>query len=117
MAIRIRDERFLDPAAYVESIADSVRARGGAILEGVTVDDIRHRSSGVTLADGHYDAVVLATGARLNALARHGVRRSSRRVAATPSPSRSTTCRAGPSTSLTNELPARPSATGSASPG
>jgi D-amino-acid dehydrogenase len=76
MAVRIRDERFLDPAAYVASIADSVRQRGGTIREDVAITGIQHRSHGVTVGDGHYDAVVLATGARLNELARpYGVRR------------------------------------------
>ena len=39
-AIRIRNQRFIDPAAYVESVAASVRARGGRILAGQEVDDV-----------------------------------------------------------------------------
>lgn len=76
LAIRIRDERFIDPSAYVHSIADSVRARGGVIREDVHVSDVRHTAQGVVVGDASYDAAVLATGARLNDLGRrHGVRR------------------------------------------
>jgi D-amino-acid dehydrogenase len=75
-AIRIRDQRYLDPAAYVHSIAESVRARGGRVLGGTEVDKVRSSSSGVVVAGETYDAVVIATGAWLNRLARHvGVRR------------------------------------------
>ncbi len=76
LAIRIREERFLDPSAYVASVAESVRARGGVIREDVHVTEIQHRAHGVKIGDGFYDAVVLATGARLNELGRrHGIRR------------------------------------------
>ena len=75
-AIRIRDQRFIDPAAYVESVAASVRARGGRILAGHDAEDIVSSGSGVVVAGERYDAAVLSTGARLNQLARgFGVRR------------------------------------------
>jgi D-amino-acid dehydrogenase len=75
-AVRIHGERFLDPSAYVHSVADSVRARGGVIRADAEVSEIRKDSSGVVIAGEHYDAVVIATGARLNKLARgFGVRR------------------------------------------
>ena len=75
-AIRIRDQRFIDPAAYVDSIAASVRRRGGKILAGRDADDLVSSGSGVVVAGERYDAAVLSTGARLNRLARDfGVRR------------------------------------------
>lgn len=76
VAIRIRDERYVDPAAYVHAIADSVRARGGRVLGGTEVEDVRPTGAGVVVAGETYDAVVLATGAWLGRLARRvGVRR------------------------------------------
>lgn len=75
-AIRILDERFLNPAAHVASIADSVCARGGRVVTDANVDRIETQGDGVRVAGELYDRVVLATGARLNHLARHyGVRR------------------------------------------
>ncbi len=75
-AVRIRDERFLDPAAYVHSVADSVRTRGAVIRSGVEVSDLRSDDLGVAVNGEQFDAVVIATGARLNKLARRfGVRR------------------------------------------
>ncbi len=75
-AIRIRDERFIDPATYVHAVADSVRARGGRILGGTQVDDVRSTATGVVVAGESYDAVVVATGAWLNRLGKRvGVRR------------------------------------------
>lgn len=74
-ALRIRDQRYLNPAAFVHSLADSVRERGGRILDDVEVSSL---PSGEPLVIGgeEYDAVVLATGARLSHLARPlGVRR------------------------------------------
>ena len=75
-AIRILDERFINPSVYVESVADSVRTRGGAIRVDDEITDVRTDSEGVFLGDERYDRVVIATGARLNQLARrYGVRR------------------------------------------
>lgn len=75
-AIKILEERFLDPAAYVASIADAVRARGGRIIDDSEVSEINTASGGVTVAGQRFDAVVIASGARLNQLARQfGVRR------------------------------------------
>lgn len=75
-AIRIHDERYLNPSAYVQSIAESVRNRGGAIHCGVDVADLQISGSGAVIDGQHHDAVVLATGARLSLLARRfGVRR------------------------------------------
>ncbi|WP_416952388.1 NAD(P)/FAD-dependent oxidoreductase [Nocardioides sp. T5] len=75
LAIRIREERFLNPSTYVDSIAQSVRARGGTVREDVRITEVQRRAHGVQVGDESYDAVVLATGARLNELGRHhGIR-------------------------------------------
>ncbi|GAB2480532.1 NAD(P)/FAD-dependent oxidoreductase [Nocardiopsis aegyptia] len=68
--VRFRGERFIDPARYVRAIADSLRARGGRIVEGVEVQEVRSTRSGVTVAGEEYDSVVLAHGAWINRLAR-----------------------------------------------
>ncbi|GAA0715442.1 FAD-binding oxidoreductase [Dactylosporangium roseum] len=80
-AIRIYGQRYLDPPQFVRSLADAVRARGGDIVEGADVTDLRPRPDGVLLGRGdgderQHDAVVVATGALLGQLAaRFGVRR------------------------------------------
>ncbi|MGY1771350.1 NAD(P)/FAD-dependent oxidoreductase [Blastococcus sp. SYSU D00813] len=79
-AVEVRGQRYLDPPAYLRALADAVRARGGELVEGVAVDDVVERpgSAVVVTAAGErqrHDAVVLATGAWLGALAgRFGVR-------------------------------------------
>ncbi|MFF3031894.1 NAD(P)/FAD-dependent oxidoreductase [Streptomyces rubiginosohelvolus] len=73
--VRFHGERFIDPAQYVQAIADSVRARGGLVVEGAEVRTIHPTGSGATVAGEDYDAVVLAHGAWINRLARQaGVR-------------------------------------------
>ncbi|WP_091759182.1 NAD(P)/FAD-dependent oxidoreductase [Pedococcus cremeus] len=80
-AIRLRDQRFINPGAYVHALADSVRDRGGKVLSGATVVDLVETGTGVDVvtAEGSresFDSVVLATGAWLGRLARRfGVRR------------------------------------------
>jgi D-amino-acid dehydrogenase len=80
-AILLKGQRFVDPGGYVHALADSVRARGGKILDAATVGDIVDTGSGVvvTTAEGsveQFDAAVLATGAWLGRLARRfGVKR------------------------------------------
>jgi len=75
-AIRIRDQRYLNPAAFVHSLADSVRERGGRILDDVEVGTLPSGNEPLVIGDEEYDTVVLATGARLSQLARPlGVRR------------------------------------------
>jgi D-amino-acid dehydrogenase len=74
-AIRLHDQRFINPGAYVYALADAVRARGGKIHTGATVSDIRDTGAGVvvTTAEGsveEFDTAVLATGAWLGSLAR-----------------------------------------------
>ncbi len=74
-AIQLHDQRFINPGEYLNSLADAVRARGGRILSGVTVNDITDRGAAVEVNGTSYDAVVLATGAWLGDLARRfGVR-------------------------------------------
>lgn len=73
-AIRIDGQRHLDPGAYLASLARSVQERGAALRIGATVHALRHGPSGITveLLGGEperADAVVLATGAWLPALA------------------------------------------------
>lgn len=80
--VRIRGQRFINPPRFVESLAEAVRARGGEILTGVDVTDVRDQGvAGVQVigANGRTytaDEVVLASGAWLGKLARNfGVRR------------------------------------------
>lgn len=79
-AIHITKQRFIDPGAYVESLADSVRARGGEIRIGANVRAFHHGPDGVTaeMWSGDpiaADAVVIATGAWLPTLAkRYGMK-------------------------------------------
>ncbi len=69
-AIRLHDQRFINPGVYVNALADSVRARGGRIVTGVPVQKVLDRESYVEVDGTSYDAVVLATGAWLGSLAR-----------------------------------------------
>lgn len=74
-AIRLRDQRYITPSAYLESLAEAVRERGARIISGVSVGSIRDRGSAVSVAGEDYDAVVVASGAWLSDLARpFGVR-------------------------------------------
>lgn len=80
-AVVIHGQQYLHPPQFVGALAQSVVARGGKIREGVRVDDVHAEPNAVSLTDGdrlrhRHDAVVLATGAALGALARSfGVRR------------------------------------------
>ncbi len=91
-AIRIDGQRFCDPGDFVTALADSVRARGGALREGVGVlaihadRDVDHHDRyrvggaevGLELSTGEiepFDMVVVASGAWLTDLVRpFGVR-------------------------------------------
>ncbi|MHD0280695.1 NAD(P)/FAD-dependent oxidoreductase [Rhodococcus aetherivorans] len=78
--IRLRGQRFVDPPRFVAALAESVRDRGGEVVTGFEVQAVRDgprdvRVVGTGGGDRAADAVVLATGARLNDLARpFGVR-------------------------------------------
>lgn len=80
-AIVLHGQRYVNPGEYVNALADSVAQRGGKILAGAMVSDIRDTGRGVvvTTAEGsvdEFDAVVVATGAWLGRLAREfGVKR------------------------------------------
>ncbi|MDN5795741.1 MAG: FAD-binding oxidoreductase [Intrasporangium sp.] len=80
-AIVLHGQRYVNPGEYVHALADSVADRGGKILSGATVRDIRDTGHGVvvTTAEGsveEFDAAVVATGAWLGKLAREfGVKR------------------------------------------
>ncbi|MGY1803881.1 NAD(P)/FAD-dependent oxidoreductase [Blastococcus sp. SYSU D00922] len=79
-ALRIWGQRYLNPPEFVGSLADAVRARGGTVVEGADVTGVRATGDDVvvttTAGEHRHDVVVLATGARLGALARQfGVRR------------------------------------------
>jgi glycine/D-amino acid oxidase-like deaminating enzyme len=79
-AVQIHGQRYLHPPEFVWSLALAVRARGGEVLEGVDVTDLRHERGGLVVTTGEgdeqiHDAAVLATGAWLGELAgRFGVR-------------------------------------------
>ncbi|WP_449374454.1 NAD(P)/FAD-dependent oxidoreductase [Arthrobacter psychrolactophilus] len=79
--IEIRNQRFINPPAFMHSLADTVVARGATLISAFTVFDIRDTGSGVDVigSEGRLikaDAVVLATGAWLGTLARKfGVKR------------------------------------------
>ncbi|WP_425862887.1 NAD(P)/FAD-dependent oxidoreductase [Arthrobacter sp. TWP1-1] len=79
--IEIRNQRFINPPAFMHSLADTVVARGATLLSAFTVFDVRDTGTGVDVigSEGRLlkaDAVVLATGAWLGTLARKfGVRR------------------------------------------
>ena len=79
--VRVYGQRFINPPEFVHALAASVQARGADIVDGFDVADVRDLGdSGVELvsADGQAsraDAVVLASGTWLGALARpFGVR-------------------------------------------
>jgi D-amino-acid dehydrogenase len=69
-AIRLHGQRYLTPSTYVAALAESVRERGARIVSGVQVDALKHRGDAVQVAGESYDAVVVASGAWLNQLAR-----------------------------------------------
>lgn len=79
-AIRLYGQRFIDPGQYVHGLADAVHARGASLVTGADVVDVRDEGTGVRVVTAagsadRYDAVVLATGTWLGALARRfGVR-------------------------------------------
>lgn len=71
--VAIKNQRFLNPPKYMESLAESVVARGGDIVGSFNVTDIRDNGSSVTVigSEGRSitaDQVVMATGAWMNDL-------------------------------------------------
>lgn len=80
-AVRIEGQQFIQPPTFLAALGDAVTARGGKIVTGLEVDDVREVAGGVEVAyaggaTARFDAAVLATGAWLGRLARGlGVRR------------------------------------------
>ncbi len=75
VVVQINGQRYLDPGAYVQSLAASVMARGGEVRTGFRVRTLRRGAGAITLEGEagvaeRADAVVVATGAWLNELAR-----------------------------------------------
>lgn len=73
--VLLHGQRYISPPDYLAALADAVRERGGQIREDVNVTQVRDLGgAGVTLVDAdgaeaRADAVVVATGAWLEALA------------------------------------------------
>lgn len=75
LVIQINGQRYLDPGDFVTRLGDSVVARGATLRAGFSVRSLRQGATGVTIEgvggdSFRADAVVLATGAWLNQLAR-----------------------------------------------
>ncbi len=79
-AIRLRDQRFINPGAFAAELAAAVERRGGTFQLGTEVAAVENtQNAAVTRTDTNdteaFDAVVLANGAWLDRLAQpHGVR-------------------------------------------
>lgn len=74
-AFTMEGQRFLDPGAFVRSLAEAVRARGARIVTGGEVRTLQHGPEGIAVNTFVHeplraDVVVLATGAWLPRLAR-----------------------------------------------
>ena len=73
--LALHGQRYIHPGQFVHSLAGAVRARGGEILEGVDVREIKdHGPTGVEVLTDHDpirgDVAVVATGAWLGDLVR-----------------------------------------------
>lgn len=71
--IRLDGQRFVDPGGFVDSLAESVRSRGGVIRAPFDVAKVDHGGQAVTVRSTaeeteQADAVVVATGAWLDEL-------------------------------------------------
>ena len=74
-ALRLHDQRYITPSAYVAALGAAVEARGARVISGVQVSDLKDDGDQVRVAGESYDQAVLATGAWLGSLARsYGVR-------------------------------------------
>src|SRR5699024_3900321 len=72
--IAIKGQRYLNPPKFMDSLAESVIARGGDIIGAFNVTDVRDNGGSVTVigSEGRAitaDHVVLATGAWMTDLA------------------------------------------------
>lgn len=74
--LRIGGQKILQPLDFVQSLAASVRGRGGQIVTGALVRAVRSRTGGVRLdisgRSEDFDVCVLANGAWISELARAG---------------------------------------------
>jgi D-amino-acid dehydrogenase len=76
--VLLRGQRYVTPLPYVTALADSVRARGGEIIDDAQIESVE-RNGSVVVARANTrefsaDAVVIASGAWLSRLASsHGV--------------------------------------------
>lgn len=73
--IRLHGQRYINPGEFAAALADSVRARGGKVREGVTVTGLTPEAKGVRLsvsggAAEVHDHVVVATGTWISSLVR-----------------------------------------------
>jgi len=73
--LRLDGQRHVDPGRFLAALADSVRARGGRVVEGAGVRAVRFGPAGLQVETWAHppepaDAVVLAVGAWLPELAR-----------------------------------------------
>ena len=76
--VLLRGQRYVTPLPYVQALANSVRARGGEIIEDAEIESVERKGDGVAARgrgrEFHADAVVIANGAWLSRLASaHGV--------------------------------------------
>lgn len=80
-AVQIFGQRYLNPPAFISSLADAVRARGGRILDSSEVTGLQPATTDVRVTgpsgqQHRHDAVIIATGAAFGELATpFGVRR------------------------------------------
>ena len=78
--LKLEGQRYLQPLAYTQSLAESFRSRGGQITSGVRVDRVESASGGklTVIRSGErtaFDVAVLASGAWLSRLGKSaGVR-------------------------------------------
>ncbi|MCW2799644.1 MAG: amino acid dehydrogenase, partial [Aeromicrobium sp.] len=73
--VQLNGQRFLNPGRFVHALADAVLHRGGEIVDGIDVRDVRDTGTDVQLeikdaAPIRADAAVVATGTWLGSLAR-----------------------------------------------
>jgi D-amino-acid dehydrogenase len=76
--VLLRGQRYVTPLPYVEALANSVRARGGEIVDHAEIESVERNGSVVVARskerEFRADAVVIASGAWLSRLASsHGV--------------------------------------------
>jgi D-amino-acid dehydrogenase len=76
--VLVRGQRYVTPLPYVEALANSVRERGGEIIDDAQIESVERNGNGVVARskerEFRADAIVIASGAWLSRLASsHGV--------------------------------------------